>query len=91
LAKLFPNENPVDAMKQELVKLTKKNYIETLEDIDFPDRSKLRVFGKRYDADVYIKFRAELISKQVNGANMLFILSFHYAQYQFGADKFPYA
>ena len=61
LGQLFPDENPADSMKRELIKLTKRNYIETLEDLDFPNRSKLRVFGKRYDADVYIKFRAELI------------------------------
>ncbi len=91
LSELFPNENPADAMKRELIKLTKRNYIETLEDIDYPERSKLRVFGKKYNADVYIKFRAELISKEAYGANMIFILSFHYAQYPFDGDTFPYA
>jgi len=91
LGELFPDKNPADAMKLELIKLTKKNYIETLEDIDFPQRSKLRVFGKKYNADVYIKFRAELISKQDNGGKCIFVLSFHYAQYPFDGDTFPYA
>jgi len=91
LGELFPNENPVDVLKRELIKLTKRDYIETLVDIDYPERSELRVFGKKYDADVYIKFRAELISKQVYGGNMIFVLSFHYAQYPFDRDTFPYA
>lgn len=91
MGKLFPDEDPSDSMRRELIKLTKRNYIETLEDLDFPDRSKLRVFGKMYDADVYIKFRAELLSKKAYGANMIFVLSFHYAQYPFDGDTFPYA
>jgi len=91
LGNLFPNENPRDAMKRELIKLTKSNYIETLVDADYLDRTKLRVFGKKYDDDVYIKFRAELLSKQAFGSNMIFVLSFHYAQYPFDDNTFPYA
>lgn len=87
---LFPNENPLDIMKRELVRLKSENYIETIKDLDFPDKSDLRVFGKRYSNDVYIKIRAELLSKILSGNNMIFVLSFHFSQYPFGDKTFPF-
>jgi len=87
---LFPNENPVNIMKLELIKLKPENYIETIKDLKFPDKSYLRVFGKRYSNDVYIKIRAELLSKTLSGNNMILVLSFHFSQYPFNDKTFPY-
>lgn len=62
-----------------------------MNDTDYTDRSELRVFGKKYTADVYIKIRAELASGQVYGSNMIFVLSFHFAQFPFDDNTFPYS
>ena len=90
LNELFPNEDPAVAMKRELVKLRVTEYIETLKDLNFSKKSELRVFGKKYTEDVYIKIRAELLSKAVVGNNMIFVLSFHFAEYPFTDSDFPY-
>ena len=82
---LFPDEDPVDALKRELLTLRAENYIETVKDTRFPRKSEMRVFGKRYGADVYIKFRVDMI----NG-NIVFVMSFHYAVYPFSDSDFPY-
>ena len=82
---LFPDEDPVDALKRELLTLRAENYIETVKDTRFPRKSEMRVFGKRYGADVYIKFRVDMI----NG-NIVFVMSFHYAVYPFSEPDFPY-
>ena len=82
---LFPDEDPVDALKRELLTLKAENYIETVKDTRFPRKSEMRVFGKRYGADVYIKFRVDMI----NG-NIVFVMSFHYAVYPFSESDFPY-
>lgn len=82
---LFPDEDPVDALKHELLTLRAENYIETVKDTRFPRKSEMRVFGKRYGADVYIKFRVDMI----NG-NIVFVMSFHYAVYPFSESDFPY-
>ena len=37
--KLFPNENPLDVLKIELLSLNVENYIKTVKDIRFPKRS----------------------------------------------------
>ena len=37
--KLFPDENPVDALKRELLTLTVEDYMQTVKDIRFPKRS----------------------------------------------------
>ena len=47
--KLFPNENPVDALKRELLKLTVMDYMQTVKDIRFPKRTEMREFGKVYN------------------------------------------
>ena len=62
-----------------------------MDDTYYPERVALRVFGMRYDADVYIKIRAELTSEQAYGKSLIFVLSFHYAQYPFINNTFPYA
>ena len=43
--KLFPNEDEVEVLKHELASLNYQNYIETVQDIRFPERSDMRVFG----------------------------------------------
>ena len=54
---LFPDENPVDALKRELMTLTVEDYIKTAKDMRFPKRSEWREFGKVYNGseDVYIE------------------------------------
>ena len=39
---LFPNENPLDALKRELLKLSVEDYMRTVKDIRFPKRSEMR-------------------------------------------------
>lgn len=53
---LFPNENPVEALKRELLTLSVEEYIKTVKDRRFPNRSEMREFGKIYNgnSDVYI-------------------------------------
>ena len=59
VADLFPNENPVDALKRELQTLTVEEYMQTVKDLRFPKRSEMREFGKVYSGkgDVYIKIQ----------------------------------
>ena len=53
---LFPDENPVDALKRELLTLSVEEYMQTVKDLRFPNRSEMREFGKVYNGseDVYI-------------------------------------
>lgn len=90
IADLFPDENPVDALKRELQMLTVEEYIQTVKDIRFPERSEMRVFGRTYNSaeDGYIKIRVELLSD--DGYHTAFIMSFHYAAKPFTPDMFPY-
>lgn len=46
---LFPNENPVDAIKRELMTLTVEEYMRTVQDLRFPKKSEMREFGKIYN------------------------------------------
>lgn len=87
---LFPDENPVDALKRELKTLTVEEYMKTVQDIRFPKRSEMREFGKVYNGmqDVYIKIRVELLG--LNGNTTTFVMSFHFAEKPFTADMFPY-
>ena len=63
--RLFPDENPVDALKRELLTLSVEDYMRTVKDTRFPKRSEMREFGKVYNGteDVYIKIRVELWRK----------------------------
>ena len=90
VADLFPDENPVHALKRELKKLTVEEYMKTVKDLRFPNRSEMREFGKVYDGkgDVYIKIRVELLSEY--GNHTTFVMSFHYATIPFTPDMFPY-
>ena len=88
--KLFPNENPVDALKRELLKLSVEDYMQTVKDIRFPKRSEMREFGKVYNGteDVYIKIRVELLGQY--GHTTTFVMSFHFAEKTFAPNVFQY-
>ncbi len=90
VANLFPNENPVDALKRELQTLSIGEYMQTVKDLRFPKRSEMREFGKVYNGkgDVYIKIRVELLSTY--GHHTTFVMSFHYAEIPFTPEMFPY-
>lgn len=88
--KLFPDENPVDVLRRELLTLTVEEYIQTVKDLRFPKRSEMREFGKVYNGneDVYIKIRVELLGQY--GNTITFIMSFHFVEKTFTPDMFPY-
>lgn len=92
VAKLFPDEDEVDALKRELIKLTIEEYIETVRDVRFPNKTEMRVFGKQYlDEDVYIKIRVELVSAaHASGDNFILVMSFHFSERDFNESDFPY-
>lgn len=88
--KLFPDENPVDALKRELLTLSVEDYMQTVKDLRFPSRSEMREFGKVYNGtdDVYIKIRVELLG--IYGNKTTFVMSFHFAEKAFTQEMFPY-
>lgn len=88
--KLFPDENPVDALKRELLTLSVEDYMRTVKDTRFPKRSEMREFGKVYNGteDVYIKIRVELLG--LYGNTTTFVMSFHFAEKAFTPEMFPY-
>lgn len=89
IATLFPDENPVRALKRELKSLTVENYIRTVKDLRFPVRSEMREFGKTYNgADVYVKIRVELLTNAIG--HTVFVMSFHFAEREFTTEIFPY-
>ena len=87
---LFPDENPVDALKRELLTLSVEEYMQTVKDLRFPNRSEMREFGKVYNGseDVYIKIRVELLGAY--GNTTTFVMSFHFAEMAFTPEMFPY-
>ena len=90
ISTLFPNENPKEALKQELRSLKVENYMRTVKDVRFPKRSELREFGKTYNStdDVYIKIRVELLGDF--GQTSTFVMSFHFAEKPLLPEMFPY-
>ena len=88
--KLFPDENPVDALRRELITLSTEDYIKTVKDFRFPKRSEMREFGKVYNGtdEVYIKIRVELLG--IYGNTTTFVMSFHFAERRFTQEMFPY-
>ncbi|MDV2582183.1 hypothetical protein [Alkalibacillus haloalkaliphilus] len=92
MAHLFPDDDEVEALKRELSLLTVEDYIETVEDLRFPNNSEMRVFGKEYvNEDVYIKIRVELLNTtHVAGDSFILVMSFHFAEIPFEEDDFPY-
>lgn len=89
---LFPDEDLVDAMKRELKNICVKEYIETVKDLRFPNRSEMRVFGRLYEEkEIYIKIRVELMKSSAAGTgNYIFIMSFHHSTIPFRDIEFPY-
>ena len=92
---LFPDENPVDALKRELLSLSSENYMRTVKDIRFPNKAEMREFGKVYlmnteQRDVYIKLRVELVGERNCGEHTVFIMSFHFAEKPFSNADFPH-
>lgn len=90
IAHLFPNEDPVEALRRELKTLSIQEYIRTVKDSRFPKRSEMREFGKTYcgNQDVYIKIRVEVLN--ILGNTTTFVMSFHFAEYPFREELFPY-
>lgn len=88
--KLFPGEDPKDVLRIELKKLTVENYMQTVKDIRYPDRSEMREFGTTYNGcyDVYLKIRVELLGRY--GKEEVLIMSFHFAEKPFDEHTFPY-
>lgn len=93
LAYLFPDEDPIDAMRRELKQLTVEEYLRTVKDLRFPNKSEMREFGKVYNGsdEIYIKIRVELMDKTNNGNHTTFVMSFHFAEKPFSQETFPYA
>lgn len=88
LLNLFPDEDEVEVLKRELAFLTVENYIETVKDTRFANKSEMRVFGKKYSSeDVYIKIRVELLTA---AGSAIFVMSFHFAERVFVDSDFPY-
>lgn len=87
---LFPDQNPIDALKRELLSLTVDEYMQTVKDLRFPNRSEMREFGKVYNGteEVYIKIRVELLGEF--GNTTTFVMSFHFAEKPFSPEMFPY-
>ena len=87
---LFPDEDPVAALKRELLTLTVEDYMRTVRDLRFPKRSEMREFGKKYNGreDVYIKIRVEVLGQY--GKTTTFVMSFHFAERAFTPEMFPY-
>ena len=87
---LFSNENPVAALRRELLSLSVEQYMRTVKDIRFPKRSEMREFGKVYNGneDVYIKIRVEVLG--MYGDATTFVMSFHFAERPFTPEMFPY-
>ena len=88
--RLFPDENPVDALKRELLTLSVEDDMRTVKDTRFLKRSEMREFGKVYNGteDVYIKIRVELLG--LYGNTTTFVMSFHFAEKAFTPEMFPY-
>ncbi|MBR3515735.1 MAG: hypothetical protein IKO10_05420 [Lachnospiraceae bacterium] len=87
---LFADEDPIKALKRELMSLTTEEYMQTVKDLRFPNRSEMREFGKTYNGkeEVYIKIRVELLGEY--GNTTTFVMSFHFAERPFTPDMFPY-
>lgn len=90
VADLFPDEDPVSALRRELGQLTAEEYVRTVKDLRFPARSEMREFGRVYSGkgEVYIKIRVELLGD--DGTHSMFVMSFHYAETPFAEEMLPY-
>ncbi len=89
---LFPDEDPKEVLRRELLTLTVGDYLRTVKDHRHPNRSDMREFGKVYNGtdEVYIKIRVELYDKSGFGQHTTFVMSFHFAEKPFSEETFPY-
>ena len=89
---LFPDEDPKEVLRRELLTLTVGDYLRTVKDHRFPKKDDLREFGKVYNGtdEVYIKIRVELFDKSGSGQHTTFVMSFHFAEKPFSEETFPY-
>lgn len=87
---LFSDEDPLEALRRELLTLNVGDYMRTVKDLRFPKRSEMREFGKVYNGndDVYIKIRVELLDAYGGAATL--VMSFHFAERKFTSKMFPY-
>lgn len=87
---LFPDEDPVTALRRELKTLSVEEYLRTVKDTRYPKRSEMREFGRVYNGteDVYIKIRVEVLGAY--GSPNTFVMSFHFAEKAFSKEMFPY-
>lgn len=91
LSTLFPNEDPVIALRRELATLSANEYIETLKDSAFPKLSDFCVFSKKYqNDDVYIKIRVDYFSDKAYGSKAVLVMSFHFAEFEITNSDFPH-
>ena len=70
--------------------LSIEEYMRTLKDVRFPNKSEMREFGKVYNGneDVYIKIQVDLLGDY--GSPITFVMSFHFAEIPFKPEMFPY-
>ena len=89
---LFPNENETAVLKRELTGLTTEDYIETLKDKKFPNKSETRVFAKQYNGEfVYMHVRVEMLEQEETGEpEQGLITSLHFCESELEVTDFPY-
>lgn len=89
---LFPDEDPKEVLRRELLTLTAGDYLRTVKDSRHPKLSEWREFGKLYNGsdEVYIKVRVELLALVGTNQHTAFVMSFHFAEKPFSNEKFPY-
>lgn len=92
VSKLFQGEDVAAAIQREIRALTVNEYMRTVKDLRFPNKSEMREFGRVYNEkeEVYIKVRVELLDAENFGGHTVFIMSFHYAERPFHKTNFPY-
>lgn len=89
IAALFPDEDEIEVLKRELTHLHAQDYVATVRDTRFHQKSEWRVFGKQYSGKyLYIKIRVELLG--TIGETEVFVMSFHFAEEEFEESDFPY-
>ncbi len=89
IAALFPDEDEIEVLKRELTHLHAQDYVATVRDTRFHQKSEWRVFGKKYSGKyLYIKIRVELLG--TSGETEVFVMSFHFAEEEFEESDFPY-
>lgn len=91
LGVLFPDESEAVVLKRELLTLRVEEYIESIRDFNFPKLAPMRVFCKQYsNCDVYIKFRIEIMSKELGGSGRIIVISFHFAEWKYKCTDYPF-